>query len=74
MKEVKSPDRFIWKSLTKEQAKKIFETNCIELFAIDYDYSDSLIQTNEELDEAIRLGKSIALEVGYTKFGLFGHK
>lgn len=62
---MKTINNFVWKTLTSFQAKLIYETDCIDLFILNEDGSETLIETKEHLFDAIEKGSTIALEVGY---------
>ena len=59
-------DKFSWWIVT-DMAHKIFETDSIPLYVIYEDESESLIESIEELQEAINLNLPIAMELGYIK-------
>ena len=59
-------DKFSWWIVT-DMAHKIFETDSIPLYVIYDDESESLIESIEELQEAINLNLPIAMELGYIK-------
>lgn len=67
MKPIITSDNFIWKPLNARQAVKIFKAECIELYAVNEDESETLIESVYDLLSAIQYGKIIALEVGRIK-------
>ena len=67
MKPIITSDNFIWKPLTAKQAVRLFKAECIELYAINEDESETLIESTYDLLTAIQYGKIIALEVGRIK-------
>jgi hypothetical protein len=67
MKPIITSDNFVWKPLTAKQAVRLFKAECIELYAINEDESETLIESIYDLVTAIQYGMIIALEVGRTK-------
>lgn len=67
MKPIITSDNFIWKPLTAKQAVRMFKAECIELYAINEDESESLIESIYDLLTAIQYERIIALEVGRIK-------
>lgn len=67
MKPIITSDNFIWKPLTAKQAVRMFKAECIELYAINEDESETLIESAYDLLTAIQYGMIIALEVGRIK-------
>ena len=67
MKPIITSDNFIWKPLTAKQAVRMFKAECIELYAINEDESETLIESIYDLLTAIQYGMIIALEVGRIK-------
>lgn len=61
-------DGFVWLTVT-EKAKEIFNSGLFDLFILNEDDSESLIEDSEEgyarLDEALANGLSIGIEVGH---------
>ena len=57
-------DNFSWWIVT-DKADKIFETDSIPLYVIYEDESESLIESLDELHEAINLNLPVAMELGY---------
>ena len=59
-------DKFSWWIVT-DKADKIFESGSIPLYVIYEDESESLIESIDELHEAINLNLPIAMELGFIK-------
>lgn len=59
-------DGFVWIDITQE-AKEIFFSNALELYVLYDDNTESLIESVDEINEAIELGLIIAIEGGYFK-------
>lgn len=59
-------DKFSWWIVT-DKAHMIFKTESIPLYVIYEDDSESLIESIDELQEAINLNLPIAMELGYIK-------
>lgn len=59
-------DNFSWWIVT-DKAEKIFKADSIPLYVIYEDESESLIESIEELQEAINLNLPIGMELGYIK-------
>lgn len=59
----KTHDGFIWLLVTNK-AKEVYNTGLFELYRIYEDDSEALIETGEELDEALEHGAKIGIEVG----------
>lgn len=57
-------DNFVWLLVT-EKAKDIWNSGLFELYIIHEDDSESLVDSFEDLDEALSNGLSIGIEVGY---------
>jgi hypothetical protein len=64
-----SKDRFVWLDVTEQmkQGEKKREEIWLghELYVIHDDDTDSLIESHDEIDEALKLGLKIGIEVGY---------
>lgn len=62
-------DNFVWLDVTEamKQGKNKREDywSAHELFAVYDDDSESLIESHEEIDEALKLGVKICIEVGH---------
>ena len=68
-KAIVTKDNFIWMDVTDKmrhgnKAREAF-WHYNELYAIHDDDSESLLESHEEIDEAIKLGLRIGIEVGY---------
>lgn len=61
-----SKNNFCWWIVT-DIAEKLFDSEAIELYVLYDDDSESLIESKEELFEAINLDLPIAMELGYIK-------
>ena len=58
-------DGFIWKTLEPSQADKIFKANCIELYRVVEDDTESLIESVDDLMVAQSDESSyVCIEVG----------
>ncbi len=66
---VTKKDRFVWLDVTERMKygnKKREEVWLAhELFAVHDDDSESLLESHDEIDEALRLGLKIGIEVGH---------
>lgn len=64
-----SKDKFVWLDVTDQMkyGEKKREEIWLghELFVIHDDDTDSLIESHDEIDEALKLGLKIGIEVGY---------
>ena len=56
-------DGFIWLIVT-DKAKEIFNSGLFALYNLYEDESESLIETHEQLIEALEMGNEIGIEVG----------
>jgi hypothetical protein len=59
-------DSFVWFIVT-EKAKEIFSTDLFELFILHDDNSESLVESYDQINEALEKGLDIAIEVGHLK-------
>jgi hypothetical protein len=57
-------DNFVWLLVT-EKAKDIWNSGLFELYILHEDDSESLVESWEQLDEALSNGLSIGIEVGH---------
>jgi hypothetical protein len=57
-------DGFVW-LLVNDKAKDIWNNGLFELFILHEDDSESLVESWEQLDEALANGLSIGIEVGH---------
>ena len=62
-------DNFVWLDVTDKMKYGIAKIEEIwlghELYAVHDDDTDSLIESHEEIEEAVKLGLKICIEVGY---------
>lgn len=62
-------DKFVWLDVTDQMkyGNKVRETlwNAHELFVIYDDDTESMVESHDEIDEALRLGLKIGIEVGH---------
>lgn len=61
---MKITDNFIFKILTNEQAIKIWDSECVDLYILHGDDTESMIESREQIDNCIVRGMQIGLEVG----------
>lgn len=57
-------DGFVYKLVSSDKAKDIFSLGLFELYVIHDDDSESLIDTIDELNEALENGNEIGIPVG----------
>jgi len=57
-------DGFVYKLVSGDKAKDIFSLGLFELYVIHDDDSESLIDSIDELNEALENGNEIAIPVG----------
>tara|TARA_R110000868_G_scaffold9795_1_gene48204 strand:- start:7446 stop:7748 length:303 start_codon:yes stop_codon:yes gene_type:complete len=62
---IKFKDGFSWLVLTPEQALKSLSNNCFSLYAIFDDETESLIESLDELAEAMEQGTPVGIELGF---------
>ena len=67
MKAKITKDGFIWLVLDKESAIAIWKTGTAELFRLYDDESESAIESDGQLEDAIETGTPIGIEVGFVK-------
>lgn len=60
-------DGFVWKTVTYEQAKAIWYMELDELYRLYDDDSEAAIETIAGLNDAIKRGIQIGVEVGFIK-------
>jgi hypothetical protein len=67
-------DQFVWLIVT-EKAKEIFNSGLFDLFIVYDDDSESLIESSEQINEALENGLDIGIEVGFINddVDLFDH-
>ena len=58
-------DGFVWLLVSYEQARKLWKADAIPLYRLREDDSESLIETEKELEETIRGGIPIGIEVEF---------
>lgn len=61
---IKIVDGFVFKKLTSEEAKMIFNSGVFELYCLHSDGSESLIESIIDLGEAIE-NEEVGIEVGH---------
>lgn len=61
---MKITDNFIFKVLTYEQAFKIWDSECVDMYILHGDDTESMIESREQLGSCIVRGMQIGLEVG----------
>ena len=57
-------DGFLWLGVT-DKAKEVYASGLFELYTLHEDGSESLIQSDEDLNEALENGLDIGIEVGH---------
>jgi hypothetical protein len=57
-------DGFVYKVVSGDKARQIFDLNLFELYILWIDDSESLIETHNILNEAIEGGYDIGISVG----------
>ena len=57
-------DGFVYKLVSSDKAKDIFSLELFELYVIHDDDSESLIDSIDELNEALENGNEIGIPVG----------
>ncbi len=57
-------DSFVWRDISPVQAKEIFKCNALELYVIHDDETESLLESEDELNFAIENNMLICIEVG----------
>lgn len=62
MEILQTNDNFLWGNVT-EKAKEIFNSGLFELYVVHYDYSESLIEDFNELNELLEKGQNIYIEL-----------
>ena len=58
-------DNFVWKVLTEGQAKFVFISGVFELYILYIDESETLVESIEQIEKAIKEGAELAIEVGF---------
>lgn len=64
MEILQSSDGFLWGNVTNK-AKQIFVSNVFELYVVNYDDTDYLIEDFETLDKLLENGHSVYIEIGH---------
>lgn len=54
---------FVWLPIT-DKAKDVYKSGLFETYALHDDNTESLIESDEQLNEALEKGLTIAIEVG----------
>lgn len=58
-------DGFVWKLITAEEARKIWDAEIFEIYKLYDDDSEGLIESEEQLlEEIAAAGSQLAIEVG----------
>jgi hypothetical protein len=65
MQILQSNDGFLWGNVT-HKAKEIFNSGLFELFIVNYDDSDYLIEDFNTLNKLLENGDSIYIEIGHS--------
>ena len=63
MSKMKIVEGFVWLLVT-DKAKEIHRSECFELYALHQDGSESLIESDEQLNRALENGVDIGIDVG----------
>lgn len=58
-------DGFVWLVVDHEQARKLYKADAISLYTLYNDDSEAMIEGEEGLEETIRKGLPIGIEVGF---------
>ena len=58
-------DNFVWKVLTEGQAKFVFISGVFELYILYIDESETLVESIEQIETAIKQGAELGIEVGF---------
>lgn len=58
-------DGFVWLVVDNEQARKLYKADVISLYTLYNDDSEAMIEGEEGLEETIRKGLPIGIEVGF---------
>jgi hypothetical protein len=56
-------DNFVFLNVA-EKAKEIFSSGLFDLYVIHHDNSESLVEKYADINDALEMGLSIAIEVG----------
>lgn len=60
-----SKDGFVWLVINREQARKLWEADVFTLYTLYNDGSEGMIETEEKLEDTIRKGLKIGIEIGF---------
>lgn len=58
-------DGFVWLVISNEQAQQLWKTEAFTLYTLYDDDSESMIETEEDLENSIRQSRPIGIEVGF---------
>jgi len=58
-------DNFVWKVLTEGQAKFIFISGLFDLYVLYIDESETLVESIEQIETAIKQDAELGIEVGF---------
>lgn len=58
-------DNFVWKVLTEGQAKFVFISGVFELYILYIDESETLVESIEQIETAIKQDAELGIEVGF---------
>jgi len=58
-------DGFVWLIISNEQARQLWKTEAFSLYTLYDDDSESMIETEEDLENSIRRASLIGIEVGF---------
>ena len=64
MEILQSNDGFLWGNVTYK-AKEIFNSGLFDLFIVNYDNSDYLIEDFDTLNKLLENGNSVYIEIGH---------
>jgi hypothetical protein len=64
MEILQTNDGFLWGNVT-HKAKEIYNSGLFDLFAVNYDDSDYLIEDFNTLNELLDNGRGIYIEIGH---------
>lgn len=58
-------DGFVWLVISNEQARQLWKTEAFALYTLYDDDSESMIETEDDLENSIRQSRPIGIEVGF---------
>ena len=58
-------DGFVWLVISNEQARQLWKIEAFTLYTLYDDDSESMIETEEDLENSIRQSRPIGIEVGF---------